>query len=221
MTVNMNTTGSDGCPSGQFLDNMGNCTNAIATPAPCDLTCQDFNNFCDMVCQYWNGSYASDGFGFSAKGFGNGGVSGSPVDCSQQPNDPSCQVALEAPYQGANCWGSRGALGHQWPVDTSDYAHEINNIYVLVANNASGTPDILGWEYQTGNGASYIQENPGFKDFWDVIFASNPLTSTLAQVADGGGITSVTSDQSKTIGDYLVNHNGKAGSCFTTNLAPA
>jgi hypothetical protein len=130
----------------------------------------------------------------------------------------SGSVALLKPVAGQTCWGSPGALGDQFPVGTSDYADEIVNISAIQANNSTGTPDIVGWEYMTGNGDIYIQENMSFKSFWTGMAEATPAIGPFVSVMDSGGISTLNSSNGTTIMNYTEQHKGQIGSCFTGNL---
>lgn len=112
----------------------------------------------------------------------------------------------------------RGTSVYEQRRNTTDKDHEINNINVLVANDSSGQPAIIGWEYFTNSGM-YVQEAPGFGDFWTTLLNSNSVTQTLLNLlAPVGSIVPVSSEQGNTIGTYILRHGGKSGSCFTSKL---
>jgi hypothetical protein len=215
MVLENDTDGGGGCDAG-FEKDVDPSSSTYGTCIP--LPSSNETVYCGFSCTAWI-SDGGDPSGFTQYGFG-GGASG-VVDCSDPNNsaDPSCLVALLNPTKGTACWQSPGVLGDQYPVNTTDRAHEITDIVVLMAKNASGAMDTLGWEYMTGDGgAMYFQENTSFKDFWDTVLNSNSITGTLLTLASTGGITPISSAQANNVASYLLTHNGKAGSCFTGKL---
>jgi hypothetical protein len=145
-----------------------------------------------------------------------GGGGGGGADPTPTP-DP---VALRSPHPGDQCYGSTLALGDNYPVNTTDAGHSINNILPLTATNQSGATDVLGWEYSEQNGSVYFQGNPNFQDFLSNATAAIPLVGPLAAAFENGGIVPLNSTQMKNLINYANAHGGKLGSaCFNSNLA--
>ncbi len=119
-----------------FDKNNPACTiaNTTTTPAPSEQPCG--------ACS-----------GNTGNPFGYGGPK--PV-----PSLPPCVqtnscVAMRNPTKSAVCYGSQMELGDQYPGNTTDYNHEIVNIYPVFANNQISTPQVAAWEYVMGSGSVY------------------------------------------------------------------
>ena len=88
------------------------------------------------------------------------------------------------------------AVGGQYPGNTTDYDHEVVNIYPVFANDQTGIPEVVAWEYVMGSGSMYIQGNQKFQNFWDnVAIAILPFANAL----ESGGISSMNSTQANEI----------------------
>lgn len=141
--------------------------------------------------------------------------------CYSSPILPPNTVALLNPTPGEICDSSQLALGSQWPVDTTNYANEVTNIYALSAKNASGDPGIAGWMYQVGGptGPMYISGNPAFKTFWTALGEGVPgIGPFISSFDDGTVIVPANSSQASQLNNYFTSHGGKVGSCFTKSL---
>lgn len=138
--------------------------------------------------------------------------------CLKDPRLPSC-VATIPPSAGQGCDGSQLTLGSQWPVNTTDYAHEVVNIDALSANDNNGNPGIAGWVYETGNGDWYVQGATDFTTFWAGLAKSIPGIGAVIQNLDSSdAIIPASSSAATQIINYFNSHDGKAGSCFSGHL---
>lgn len=133
--------------------------------------------------------------------------------------DPENCLSRIPPQPGMGCDGSQLTLGSQWPVNTTDYNHEVVNIIALQATDDNGLYGIAGYVYITGDGDQFVQGAPGFKTFWTALASSVPVIGAFVQNLDStSAIVPVGSSTSTQIVNYFLSHNGKAGSCFTKQL---
>jgi hypothetical protein len=118
---------------------------------------------------------------------------------------------------GQTCWGSPGALGNNIPVNTSGSSTQIDDIDVIMSPNQSGNMDVVGWAYITPSG-TYVQSNPAFPAFWTNIVTAIPVLGPFANAFNTSGIAPVGSALANQIDQYLNNHGGQMGSCFSSSL---
>ncbi len=149
----------------------------------------------------------------------NPGNPGDPINVGPPCKPISSCIAMRQPTSGAPCYGSPAELGDQYPGSTTDYAHEIVNIFPVFSNNQTGNEDVVAWEYTMGGGNMYIQGNQSFQGFWQDLAAG---AFGPASAFESGGISGMNSDQANQISKYAASHHGYVGTtaCFAHNLPP-
>uniref|UniRef100_E6Q1G9 Uncharacterized protein n=1 Tax=mine drainage metagenome TaxID=410659 RepID=E6Q1G9_9ZZZZ len=113
-------------------------------------------------------------------------------------------------------------LGDEYPNvkgTTTDYAHEVVNIFPVFANNQTGNEGVVAWEYTMGAGNMYIQGNQAFQGFWQNLAAG---AFPPAAAFESGGFSGMDSNQAQQIASYAASHHGYIGktTCFTKSLPP-
>lgn len=91
-----------------------------------------------------------------------------PPGYSYDPDTGECSsnVAVLPKSPGEHCHDSISALGENVPVNTSDYAHSVKDIYTVAASttqiNGMTATGVMAYIYVDANGNWYIGESPSY-----------------------------------------------------------